>query len=115
MRELFNGGRFQRDTGSVKASVILVQINVSSAVGAARPRSLPIVSASVERDGIGASIERGGRCASVERDGEYVGPRCVAGKIEPITDDNKQNWVHGVNRNSLQPCRPLLTFHYTGS
>ena len=62
------------------------------------------MNASVERDGIGASIERGGRCASVERDGEYVGPRCVAGKVEPITDDNKQNWLHGVNRISLQPC-----------
>ena len=33
---------------------------------------------------------------SVERDGKYVGPRCVAGKIEPITlGDNKHNWVHG--------------------
>ena len=41
----------------------------------------------------------------MERDGEYVGPRCVAGKFEPITlGDNKQNSVHGVNRNSLQPC-----------
>ena len=36
------------------------------------------------------------RCGSVERDGEYVGPRCVAGKFEPIPlGDNKQNWVHG--------------------
>ena len=51
--------------GFVKASVILVQVNVSPADDAARPLSLalPIVSASVESDDIGSSIERGSRCA----------------------------------------------------
>ena len=59
----------------------------------------------VERDDIGALIERGARCGSVERDGEYVGLGCVASKFDTIPlGDNKQNWVHGVNRNYLQPC-----------